>query len=81
LCVCVCLCVCAVSLLQGREALEKAKEIAESQELEVIYGDTDSIMIHTRTTDYNAAKRAGENLQNLINKTVCHACNTVHHGV
>ena len=55
---------------QGREALEKAKEIAESQELEVIYGDTDSIMIHTRTTDFQAAKQSGVNLEKMINKTV-----------
>jgi hypothetical protein len=35
--------------VQGREALKSTKEQAENQlNLDVIYGDTDSIMVNTR---------------------------------
>lgn len=54
---------------KGREALTKAQEIAGKLNMEVIYGDTDSIMINTHTTDYKEVKAMGFDLQKQINKT------------
>ena len=42
---------------QGRAMLQRTKDITERElGLEVIYGDTDSIMVNTRTSDYEEAK-------------------------
>ena len=54
---------------KGREALEKAKSIAESLSMDVIYGDTDSIMISTHTNDYTKVREMGLDLKKKINKT------------
>lgn len=54
---------------KGREALEKAKSIAESVSMDVIYGDTDSIMISTHTNDYSKVREMGLELKKKINKS------------
>lgn len=54
---------------KGREALEKAKSIAESVSMDVIYGDTDSIMISTHTNDYSKVREMGVELKKKINKS------------
>jgi DNA polymerase alpha subunit A len=43
----------------GRNLLMKTKELVESKRLEVIYGDTDSIMINTNLTDYDQVIKLG----------------------
>lgn len=41
---------------QGRESLQRTVELSENQlGLEVIYGDTDSVMINTHSTDLKQA--------------------------
>mmetsp|Transcript_18898 Transcript_18898/g.27965 ORF Transcript_18898/g.27965 Transcript_18898/m.27965 type:complete len:1429 (+) Transcript_18898:96-4382(+) len=56
----------------GRETLQRTVDIAtEKLGLEVIYGDTDSIMINTRITDptqYAQVRRLGEQVKAQVNK-------------
>jgi DNA polymerase alpha subunit A len=53
----------------GRQTLQQAVSLAQQQNLEVIYGDTDSIMIHTSQKDINEAKRMADALKKEINKS------------
>lgn len=44
--------IAALVTAQGRESLQRTVDLAETQlGLEVIYGDTDSVMINTHSTD------------------------------
>jgi DNA polymerase alpha subunit A len=53
----------------GRDILQRTVEIAENTlGLEVIYGDTDSIMIHTRSKDLKEVKKMGTNVVKEVNK-------------
>ncbi|RVD90934.1 DNA polymerase (pol2) [Tubulinosema ratisbonensis] len=49
----------------GRQILQEAKILAEQLGLNVIYGDTDSIMIDSQK---NVLEKEGEDLKNIINK-------------
>lgn len=54
---------------KGREILQNTVEIAQSvHNLEVIYGDTDSIMINSGTNDLNEAKKIGNLLKKSVNE-------------
>ncbi|PRP77959.1 DNA polymerase alpha catalytic subunit [Planoprotostelium fungivorum] len=54
---------------KGRETLEKTKELCENQlNLDVIYGDTDSLMINTNLTDLAGAKDIGRQVKATVNK-------------
>ncbi|CAF4026543.1 unnamed protein product [Rotaria sp. Silwood2] len=44
---------------KGRETLMQAKNIVERMNFDVIYGDTDSIMINTNSTDYDQVMAIG----------------------
>ncbi|KAK4703657.1 DNA polymerase alpha subunit A, partial [Phenoliferia sp. Uapishka_3] len=57
----------ALTTLKGREILTRTKADAESINLDVIYGDTDSVMINTNETEYSAAIRIGNDFKKLIN--------------
>ncbi|GAA6028504.1 hypothetical protein JCM8097_007252 [Rhodosporidiobolus ruineniae] len=57
----------ALTTFKGREILTRTKADAESMSLNVIYGDTDSVMINTNQTDYSAALKIGEEFKKLIN--------------
>lgn len=56
----------------GRQTLVRTKDIAENtMGLEVIYGDTDSIMINTRISrliDYSKVKELGDSVKSEVNK-------------
>ncbi|MEM5844328.1 MAG: DNA polymerase domain-containing protein [Candidatus Aenigmatarchaeota archaeon] len=53
----------------GRFLIEKTKNIVESKKgYEVVYGDTDSIMVKLLTTDLEEALKLGEELAEFINK-------------
>ena len=56
----------------GRQTLVRTKDIAENaMGLEVIYGDTDSIMINTRISrlmDYSKVKELGERVKSEVNQ-------------
>ncbi|GMF18014.1 unnamed protein product [Phytophthora lilii] len=53
----------------GRQTLQRAKEVAEQEcGYDVIYGDTDSIMVDSRTESLDEAKRIGREIQAQCNK-------------
>ena len=53
----------------GRDTLQATADVAEKElGLEVIYGDTDSIMINTRTDDLAVVKELGLKVKKAVNK-------------
>mmetsp|Transcript_36596 Transcript_36596/g.40877 ORF Transcript_36596/g.40877 Transcript_36596/m.40877 type:complete len:1641 (-) Transcript_36596:110-5032(-) len=64
--------IAALVTSMGRQTLQRTVEIAQSTVgLEVIYGDTDSIMINTRISDTNAlptVRKLGEQVKKEVNK-------------
>ncbi|KAF9908957.1 DNA-directed DNA polymerase alpha catalytic subunit pol1 [Linnemannia zychae] len=52
---------------RGREILQNTVDLAIESGLDVIYGDTDSIMINTNTTNVEDVKPIAENLKKLVN--------------
>ncbi|PVD18466.1 hypothetical protein C0Q70_21015 [Pomacea canaliculata] len=53
---------------KGREILMKTKELVEGMGLEVIYGDTDSIMVNTNSTDLEQVYKLGNKVKTEVNK-------------
>ncbi|KAJ3221314.1 DNA-directed DNA polymerase alpha catalytic subunit pol1 [Clydaea vesicula] len=53
---------------KGREILQATVNMATDQNLDVIYGDTDSIMIFTNTDDFLAVKKIGNEFKSVVNK-------------
>ena len=53
---------------RGRDALMHACEIANNNNAEVIYGDTDSVMIHSGTDNLAEARKMAEGLKREVNK-------------
>ncbi|XP_022788586.1 DNA polymerase alpha catalytic subunit-like isoform X3 [Stylophora pistillata] len=53
---------------KGREILLKTKDLVQNLGLDVIYGDTDSIMINTNTTDLAEVRKIGNKVKNEVNK-------------
>ncbi|KAL6785075.1 POLA1 [Auxenochlorella protothecoides x Auxenochlorella symbiontica] len=54
---------------QGREVLQSTVDLVQGAlGAEVIYGDTDSIMIHTASTDLEAVTRMGHAIKKEVNK-------------
>lgn len=54
---------------KGREILMSTKAMVEKLGFEVIYGDTDSLMIDTKIVDYNDVIQRGETIKGQINRT------------
>lgn len=52
---------------KGREILQATKDCAEGMSLQVIYGDTDSVMINTLADNYADAIKIGHNFKKLVN--------------
>ena len=53
----------------GRQTLQRAQEVAEQEcGYDVIYSDTDSIMVDCRSDKLEDAKRIGREIQNQCNK-------------
>ncbi|KNC54797.1 DNA polymerase [Thecamonas trahens ATCC 50062] len=53
----------------GREILQNTVDIAESQlNLEVVYGDTDSIMVNTGSTNLDDVRAIGKQVMHEVNK-------------
>ena len=57
----------ALTTFKGREILTRTKADAEGLGLNVIYGDTDSVMINTNELDYQSAQQIGRDFKKLIN--------------
>lgn len=53
---------------KGREILTATKELAESIQLRVIYGDTDSVMINTNVDNYADAIKIGNEFKKKVNE-------------
>ncbi|KAL9933797.1 hypothetical protein V8E36_007455 [Tilletia maclaganii] len=58
----------ALTTFKGREILTATKELAESLCLDVIYGDTDSVMINTNATEFAEAIRIGQEFKKAVNQ-------------
>lgn len=60
----------------GRNLIHLSKRIVEKEtKYEVIYGDTDSIMVKTNTGNLEEAFKIGEKISNLINKKLPESLN------
>ncbi|XP_062039576.1 DNA polymerase alpha catalytic subunit isoform X1 [Lepus europaeus] len=58
----------ALVTYKGREILMHTKEMVQKMNLEVIYGDTDSIMINTNSTNLEEVFKLGNKIKNEVNK-------------
>lgn len=57
-----------LTTFKGREILRSTKELAESKQLRVIYGDTDSVMINTNMDTISDALKVGEDFKKSVNE-------------
>ncbi|XP_074657943.1 DNA polymerase alpha catalytic subunit-like [Tubulanus polymorphus] len=53
---------------KGREILMKTKDLVEKMNLDVIYGDTDSIMVNSNCTDIEQVYRLGNKIKSEVNR-------------
>jgi DNA polymerase alpha subunit A len=53
---------------KGREILRSTKELAETNSLRVIYGDTDSVMINTNMDNIQDALKVGNDFKRAVNE-------------
>lgn len=53
---------------KGREILRSTKELAESKSLQVIYGDTDSVMINANVNNVADAFKVGNEFKKAVNE-------------
>lgn len=53
---------------KGREILRSTKELAESKSLQVIYGDTDSVMINANVDNISDAFKVGNEFKKAVNE-------------
>ncbi|RZC38424.1 DNA polymerase alpha catalytic subunit, partial [Asbolus verrucosus] len=58
----------ALITYKGREILTNTKDLVERMNYEVIYGDTDSLMINTNIIDYDQVFQIGSKIKQEINK-------------
>ncbi|KAG7205801.1 hypothetical protein KM043_007746 [Ampulex compressa] len=58
----------ALITAKGREILQNTKHLVEKLNYEVIYGDTDSIMINTNILDYDEVFSIGKKIKQEVNK-------------
>lgn len=58
----------ALITFKGREILLNTKELVEKIGYEVIYGDTDSIMILTNCVNYEEVRETGHKIQTEVNR-------------
>lgn len=58
----------ALVTAKGREILQNTKHLVEKLNYEVIYGDTDSLMINTNILDYDEVFAVGRKIKQEVNK-------------
>jgi DNA polymerase alpha subunit A len=56
-----------LTTFKGREILRSTKELAERNQLQVIYGDTDSVMINTNANNIAEALKVGNEFKRAVN--------------
>lgn len=57
-----------LTTFKGREILRSTKDLAESTQLRVIYGDTDSVMINTNVDNIEEALKVGKEFKRSVNE-------------
>lgn len=57
-----------LTTFKGREILRSTKELAEMKQLQVIYGDTDSVMINTNVESIEEAQKVGADFKRSVNE-------------
>ncbi|KAI0180110.1 hypothetical protein GGR52DRAFT_587672 [Hypoxylon sp. FL1284] len=57
-----------LTTFKGREILRSTKELAESKSLQVIYGDTDSVMINANVESVADALKVGQDFKKAVNE-------------
>ncbi|CRK86812.1 CLUMA_CG000643, isoform A [Clunio marinus] len=62
----------ALVTCKGREILMATKTLVERLNHNVIYGDTDSIMINTNSQDFDEVYKIGANIKKAVNSTYKH---------
>lgn len=58
----------ALVTCKGREILTHTRDLVEKMNYEVVYGDTDSIMINTNLLDYDQVFKIGAKIKQEVNK-------------
>ncbi|XP_063224036.1 DNA polymerase alpha catalytic subunit isoform X2 [Bacillus rossius redtenbacheri] len=58
----------ALVTAKGREILMNTKDLVEKLSYEVIYGDTDSLMINTNCVDYDQVFKIGHKIKTEVNR-------------
>ncbi|KAF8655036.1 hypothetical protein AX16_003272 [Volvariella volvacea WC 439] len=58
----------ALTTFKGRETLTRTRELAEKLQLEVIYGDTDSVFVNSGVTDLEQALTISTEFKLAVNK-------------
>ena len=53
---------------KGREILLHTKDLIQKMNLDVIYGDTDSVMVNTNSNDYEEVFKLGREVKQAVNK-------------
>ena len=53
---------------KGREILLRTKDLIQKMNLDVIYGDTDSVMVNTNSNDYEEVFKLGREVKQAVNK-------------
>ncbi|KAH8369301.1 hypothetical protein KR009_007459, partial [Drosophila setifemur] len=53
---------------KGREILTNTQQLVQKMNYDVVYGDTDSLMINTNITDYDQVYKIGHNIKQSVNK-------------
>lgn len=56
-----------LTTFKGREILQSTKRLAEDSQLQVIYGDTDSVMINTNANNIAEALKVGNEFKKAVN--------------
>ncbi|KAI0321598.1 hypothetical protein OF83DRAFT_251189 [Amylostereum chailletii] len=57
----------ALTTFKGREILTHTKELAESLQLDVVYGDTDSLFVNSNVTELSEAMRISSEFKKAVN--------------
>ena len=57
-----------LTTFKGREILRSTKELVEGNQLQVIYGDTDSVMVNTNVDNIADALKVGQEVKKAVNE-------------
>ncbi|KAK4685136.1 DNA polymerase alpha subunit A, partial [Tremellales sp. Uapishka_1] len=58
----------ALTTFKGREILTHTSELAESMQLEVVYGDTDSVFVNSNVDTYAEALKIANEFKKMVNE-------------